>query len=249
MQRTVTSTTEGVNTTDGADARIRRVLPNRNLANADPFVLLDEFFVEPPTGFPEHPHGGFEIITYILEGGFRHKDSLGNDRTVMAGGLQKINAGRGIRHAEMPASEGLSHGLQLWVNLPRAEKGSDPDYEEVTPSQVPESSGEGYQVRIIAGADSPVRLRTPVLYLDVTVQPGKSWQGELPSDYNGFVYVLRGSGRFGANSGPGEEGRLLMLGEGDSLGATAEGETPLHFVLIAGQPHGEPIRLRGSFVE
>ncbi|BDG62389.1 pirin family protein [Caldinitratiruptor microaerophilus] len=235
---------------EGAGARVRRAFPTPRLRTADPFVLLDEFFVEPPAGFPEHPHRGFEIITYMLDGAFRHRDSLGNDRTIPAGGLQRITAGRGIWHAEMPGQEGLNHGLQLWINLPRRLKGVDPEYQEVAAGEIPEDTGEGYRVRIVVGDRSPVRLHTPVQYLDVAVEAGHGWETTVPPDHRGFVYVLVGEGQFG----PGGDvrlrpGQLLLVGEGEPVRVRAGGDEPLRFVLVTGRPHGEPIRLRGPFVD
>jgi len=248
-QRHVTATVRAVDTPEGAGARVKRALPNSQLGVLDPFVLLDEFFVQPPAGFPEHPHRGFEIVTYVLEGGFGHRDSAGNVETVSAGGLQKINTGRGMSHSEMPVGTELGHGLQLWINLAKAQKSLEPEYQTVPALGIPEVEGPDNLVRTIVGDGSPVTLHTPVLYLDVTLQPGAQWGAEVPRTHNGFVYVLRGSGRFGPEGAPGRAGEMLALGEGDSLSARAEGDEPLRFALIAGEPHNEPIRLRGPYVD
>ncbi len=247
-ERNVTATVRAVETAEGAGARVKRAIPNE-LGVLDPFVLLDEFYVNPPAGFPEHPHRGFEIVTYVLEGAFGHRDSLGTDQMVSAGGLQKISAGRGIWHSEMPGGTGLSHGLQLWVNLARQDKGLAPDYQSLRADEVPERAGQGVQTRVIVGPGSPVILHTPVLYLDVTLQPNTPWREQVPAEFAGFVYVLAGSGTFGADGASGHAGELLALGAGEDVSATSEGQQALRFVLVAGEPHREPIRLRGPYVD
>ena len=248
-QRTVIATVRAEETAEGAGARVKRAIPSAELGVLDPFVLLDEFMVGAGAGFPEHPHRGFEIITYVLEGGFGHKDSLGNDSMVGAGGLQKINTGRGLYHSEMPAQAGRSSGLQLWINLARDLKGLEPEYQGVPAAQIPETSGDGWRQRTIVGPDSPVTLHTPVLYLDATVEPGGDWHTDVPDDFRAFVYVLHGAGRFGNDGQVGRGGQLLALGPGDSFGAQAAGQEPVRFAFIAGRPHNEPIRMRGPYVD
>src|SRR6056297_2002791 len=153
-------------TSDGAGARIKRLFPGPAFSHFDPFVLLDEFFVTPEAGFPEHPHQGFEAVTYMLEGAFRHKDNLSNDSVVSAGGVQRFSAGKEIRHAEMPGTDGMNHGLQLWINLPRDMKDSSPTYQQVNPKDIPVESQNGVEIRTIIGNDSPVAVNTNVLYQD-----------------------------------------------------------------------------------
>lgn len=249
MSKSVSAPLRGIDMLEGAGARIRRAFPTSSLAPQDPFVLLDEFMVEPGTGFPEHPHRGFEIITYMLEGSFRHKDNLGNDREIGAGGLQKITAGRGIRHSEMPGAHGLNHGLQLWINLPRRLKQIDPDYQEVTADQIPTIQEAGRRVRIIAGPDTAVRLRTPIIYLDVELEPRAAWSYHLPDDYRGVIYLLAGEGRFDTVAAGTDTGQVMLLGAGEQVSAQAGAEAPVRFALIAGRPHGEIPHLRGPFVD
>ncbi|MBX6378919.1 MAG: pirin family protein, partial [Clostridia bacterium] len=175
---------------------------------------------------------------------------LGNDRTIEAGGLQRITAGRGIQHAEMPGQEGVNHGLQLWINLPRRLKGVEPEYQEVEATAIPEDRGRGFRVRTVVGDGSPVRLHTPVLYLDVTVEAGQGWESAVPSDHRGFVYVLTSRGEFGPRGDVElQAGQLLLLEEGEPVRVRARGSEPLRFVLVTGRPHGEPMRLWGPFVD
>ena len=228
-------------TAEGAGARVKRAFPSYELRTLDPFVLLDEFFVVPPAGFPEHPHGGFEIVTYMLEGAFRHWDNLGNDRTIPVGGVQRITAGRGIRHSELPGTDGMNHGLQLWVNLPKRLKSIDPGYQEVLAEEMPQLRGEAWAARVIVGESSPTRLHTLVLYLDVRLEPGARFRRRLPEGWTVLVYVLEGE----LSQPEARPGILLTLEREVELGSV----TAARFALIAGEPWREPIRLAGSFVE
>lgn len=246
MSRGISEVISAPETAEGAGAMVKRALPYGRMTFVDPFVLLDEFFVRPPAAFPEHPHRGFEIVTYILDGSFRHADTLGNDSTVLAGGLQRITAGAGIRHSEMPASEGLNHGLQLWINLPRALKGIEPGYQGVPGNQIPEASGSGYRVRTIVGPGSPVDLRTPVRYYDVALDGGAVWQEELPGGYGALLYVLQGSVSVGDRKIAGAQMGIL---DGDKDVRVLGGEDGARFALIAGKPHGETVRFNGPFVD
>ena len=133
---------EAVETAEGAGAIVKRVFPTGQLKHFDPFPLLDEFNIEPPAGFPEHPHGGFEAVTYMLQGGFHHTDNLGNDSTVMAGGAQRFTAGKPIMHSELPGTEGSNRGLQLWIRLPTKLRDLEPTYQQVDPKDIPERDTE-----------------------------------------------------------------------------------------------------------
>jgi redox-sensitive bicupin YhaK (pirin superfamily) len=249
MLRSVVEIVTAPETPEGAGAVVKRALPFGYTNVVDPFVLLDEFFVRPPAAFPDHPHRGFEIVTYMLDGSFRHRDSMGNDSTIQAGGLQRITAGAGIVHAELPMTQGLNHGLQLWINLPRALKGIPADYQGVPGEHLPESSGDGYRVRTVVGPGSPVKLQTRVLYFDVSLQPQARWESDVPAGLAAVLYAFQGSdGRVGESQAEVGAGALAILGEGDSVRVLA-GREPLRFALIAGQPHGEPIRMRGPYVD
>jgi len=241
---------EAVEMEEGAGATVRRVFPTDRLRHVDPFVLLDEFTVAPSAAFPEHPHGGFEAVTYMLGGAFRHRDDLGNDETVSAGGVQRFTAGKRIVHSELPGSDETSHGLQLWVNLPRELKDTEPTYQPVPASEIPETMEGETRFRTVvgeapAGKVSPVELRTDVVYLDVDLPPGGGFEHPIPSGWSGLIYVLEGEVRVGERStGRGEAalfeggGRLVLGADGGARAA-----------IIAGRPHEQPIRQRGSFVD
>lgn len=234
---------------EGAGAQVRRVFPTEQQRHLDPFVLLDEFTVIPPAAFPEHPHGGFEAVTYMLEGAFRHQDNLGNDQIVWAGGVQRFTAGKRLVHAELPGSYETSQGLQLWVNLPRALKEIEPDYQAVPAEDIPETEAGGVRERTVVGDGSPVGLHTDVRYVDVALEPDAAdgqltYEKEIPLDWNGLVYVLDGQVRL--SGGALVRGKAALFEGGGQLQVTAE--EPSRIVVLAGQPHGEPIHQRGSFV-
>lgn len=253
QSRAVLRVVPAVETPEGDGARVRRGIGSPRLPMLDPFLLLDEFFVEPPAGFPPHPHRGFETVTYMLDGAFRHEDTAGHRGVIGPGGLQRMTAGRGVWHSEMPGTPGMNHGIQLWVNLPRALKDIPPDYQDVAAANVPEVVHGGARVRLLAGAlgsaASPLRLQTPLLYLDVTLEPGEAGGCVLPipPDMDGCVYVLRGRGAFGREAAEGEPGHVLVLGPGDRLAARSR--TGVRFALLAGKPHREPVRRHGPFVD
>ncbi|MCF7886052.1 MAG: pirin family protein [Candidatus Marinimicrobia bacterium] len=232
-------------TTDGAGAKISRVFPGHSLRHIDPFVLLDEFFVSAEASFPEHPHRGFEAITYMLEGAFRHKDNLGNDSVVAAGGAQRFSAGKEIRHAELPGTENMNHGLQLWINLPGKLKNMEPTYQQVEPEDIPKKEENGVYIRSIVCENSPLTLHTKVEYIDVEMDQGAWFEKHIPAEWNTIIYVIDNNLIFDdLTLTPGE----AIIGEfKNSLKVQAPERS--RFVLITGQPHNEPIRQRGSIVE
>ena len=229
---------------EGAGAQVRRLFPTRRQQHVDPFVLLDEFTVNPTAGFPDHPHGGFEAVTYMLEGAFRHRDNLGNDQMVSAGGVQRFTAGKRIVHAELPGTDKTSHGLQLWVNLPQRLKKIEPDYQPVPSDEIPQREEDGVRVRTVVGKGSPVELHTDVRYVEVTVESEGVFTEEIPEDWNGLIYVLDGEVRVGDETLDRAEAGIFRGGGEVRVTAT---ETS-RFVVIAGAPLDEPIRQRGSFV-
>jgi redox-sensitive bicupin YhaK (pirin superfamily) len=227
------------------------------LEEVDPFLLLDEARIDPKgPGFPEHPHRGFEILTYILEGWGSHKDNMGNQGRIEAGGLMKLSAGSGIWHGEQAGGEGpgngdkpVAHGIQFWVNLPLAEKKRKPEFQILPAADVPVQEKDGSITRVLVGPGSPVKMVTPMQYLDVTLKPGASWSWDLPEAWQGYVYVLDGTGNFGSNAAEGRDGHLLILDEGGPLEAKNPRKEELRFMLAAGQPLKQPVRWNGPFVD
>ncbi len=253
---------------DGAGVRLNRSIATANLPALDPFLLLDEFNSEDKddyiAGFPEHPHRGFETVTYMIEGRMRHEDNAGNSGLLRSGGVQWMTAGRGILHSEMPEQEdGRMQGFQLWVNLPSRLKMSDPRYQDIEPEDVPTVETEtGATVRVIAGehggATGPVQdVFVRPLYLDITLPAGASVSQSVPAGHTGFVYVFGGEGvtvTEGEPKGDGGEGfpvryrNLAVLGDGDRVGLRNDTGAEARLLLVAGAPIGEPIARYGPFV-
>lgn len=256
MRRKVVKKVLSVEQAEGRGARVRRSIGRKELRRLDPFLMLDEFRVRPPAGFPDHPHRGFETVTYMLKGAFKHEDFCGHQGVISKGDLQWMTAGRGVVHSEMPATDGENVGLQLWVNLPKAQKLIEPAYQELLATEIPNVTQDGTSVKVIAGesmgAQSPVRTQTPVYYLDFEQQPGARVIQEVPQSWNAFLYVL--SGMIKVQSEDEEEDveseahHTLVLSDGDSVQITNMGPEKAHFVLIAGQPIGEPVAQYGPFV-
>ncbi|KAJ6674725.1 PIRIN-LIKE PROTEIN [Salix viminalis] len=238
---------------EGDGAVVRRGIGRSEQKFLDPFLMLDEFSVSPPAGFPDHPHRGFETVTYMLQGGITHQDFAGRKGTIHTGDVQWMTAGRGIIHSEMPAGEGAQTGLQLWINLSSKDKMIEPRYQELLSDDIKRAEKDGAEVRIIAGesmgVQSPVYTRTPTMYLDFTLKPRAQVHQNIPESWNGFVYIIEGEGVFGkTNSSPSTAHHVLVLGPGDGLSAWNRSSKPLRFVLIAGQPINEPVAQYGPFV-
>ena len=213
----------------------------------DPFLMLDSFASDNPGdyigGFPEHPHRGFETVSYMIAGKMRHKDNAGHEGVIEAGGVQWMSAGRGVLHSEMPEQEdGLLQGFQLWVNLPAKSKMLPPAYQEFKADQIPVEAFDGGSVRVISGETAAGTVgavqgtATNPLYLDVTLNG--TFKQAIPSSHNGFIYVMAGE-----ISGV-SEGHVGVLGEGRSATFTGEGR----FLLIAGARLNEPVARGGPFV-
>lgn len=231
-------------TFDGKDAAVARVFPSPRLPSLDPFVLLDEFDVRVPAGFPDHPHRGFEAFTYMLDGVFEHRDSMGNESSIGAGGIQRFNSGAGARHSEMPGTPGRNRGLQLWVNLPRAKKQMAPEYQGVPGDAMPVDERDGQRVRTVVGPGSPAALHTEVEYLDVTLLADGSFDRVIPAGHTTLLYVLDGKVSVGHREVT--LGHALVLGEGE---LRARGTAGTRLAWLRGKPHHEPIRHRGPFVD
>ncbi|XP_051118315.1 pirin-like protein [Andrographis paniculata] len=238
---------------EGVGAVVRRSIGRPELKSLDPFLMLDEFAVCPPAGFPDHPHRGFETVTYVLQGGITHQDFSGHKGTIHAGEVQWMTAGRGIVHSEMPAGEGTHKGLQLWINLSSKDKMMEARYQELLSNEIPKAEKDGVEVKVIAGeamgAHSPVYTRTPTMYLDFTLQPNSQCHQPIPESWNAFVYILQGEGVFGApDAQPCGAHHMLVLGPGEGLSAWNGSEEAVRFILVGGQPIGEPVVQHGPFV-
>ncbi|XP_050256507.1 pirin-like protein [Quercus robur] len=238
---------------EGDGAVVRRGIGRTDLKNLDPFLMLDDFSVTPPAGFPDHPHRGFETVTYMLEGGITHQDFAGHKGTIGPGDVQWMTAGRGIIHSEMPAGGETSKGLQLWINLSSKDKMIEPRYQELLRGDIERAEKDGVEVRIIAGesmgVQSPVYTRTPAMFLDFTLKPRAQMHQSIPESWNSFVYIIEGEGVFGIpNSSPVAAHHVLVLGPGDGLSVWNRSSKALRFVLIAGQPLNEPVVQYGPFV-
>ncbi|WP_181233863.1 pirin family protein [Enhygromyxa salina] len=229
---------------DGAGATVQRVFPGPDLRHLDPFVVLDDFDVRRPAGFPDHPHRGFEAFTYMIEGAFHHRDSMGNDSVIGPGGTQRFCSGSGARHSEMPGTDGANRGLQLWVNLPRRLKQMAPNYVGIAGADMPVFPGEGHVLREVVGPRSPVSLQTEVEYFDLELFADASFEHEVLVGRNALIYVL--------------EGEVSLLGQrlarGEALLPTSgvvniSAAQPSRVLWLSGKPHGEPINHRGPYVD
>jgi quercetin 2,3-dioxygenase len=246
----------GQPTSDGAGVRLTRVLTQDLQRRLDPFLMLDAFGSDSAddyiAGFPDHPHRGFETVTYMLAGRMRHRDSAGNEGLLQSGGVQWMTAGRGVIHSELPEqTEGRMEGFQLWLNLPAKDKMTPPWYRDLQSPEVPEWHGEGVTARVIAGASHGVvgavqRDGTAALYLDIHLPAGAGFEQPLPPQHNSFVYVYRGSVWIGEREVP-QQRMAILANRGDGL-RVAAGADGARLLLIAGQPLNEPIAQHGPFV-
>ena len=256
--RKIARVVRGMPTSDGAGVRLTRVIGSPQLMDLDPFLMLDEFGTDRPedyiAGFPDHPHRGFETVTYMLDGRMRHRDNHGNSGLLVPGAVQWMSAGRGLVHSEMPEQqEGRMRGFQLWINLPARLKMSEPRYQEFPPDQIPSvAPAPGVVVKIIAGEAGGVRgpveqAATDPVYLDLHLQPGANFAQPLPEHHSAFLYVYEGALAVDGVM-PVLAQQLAMLGSGESLvvRATAEGTT--RAILVAGRPLREPVARYGPFV-
>lgn len=256
--RTVDRVVRGIATSDGAGVKLTRVLTQNLQRRLDPFLMLDAFGTDNKDdyigGFPDHPHRGFETITYMLAGRMRHRDSAGHEGLLENGGAQWMVAGSGVVHSELPEQEdGRMEGFQLWLNLPAADKMTTPWYRDVPAAAIPTVElPSGGTVRVLAGASHGVagavtRPVTEPLYLDVHLPAGQSFAQALPAGHNAFVYVYRGAVTIGDAVVEAQRmGVLDNAGGSDGVVVTAGEDT--RFLLIAGQPLNEPIAQYGPFV-
>ncbi len=262
LTRTVTKIVKAQPTSDGAGVRLFRTIGSQALDSLDPFLLLDEFKSEQSNdylaGFPDHPHRGFETVTYMLAGSMQHKDHKGNEGNLVAGSVQWMTAGRGIIHSEMPKQDnGMMWGFQLWVNLPAAEKMTAPRYQDIPPEDVPETTlANGTKIRVIAGESAGLQgavqgIVTNPLYLDVHVPCTTTHSLSVQKGHTALCYVFGGQGQFGAtDTVPGQQiatQQLALLSDGEELTVKTENDS-VRFLLLAGKPLREPIARYGPFV-
>ena len=259
--RRVVSTVRGQPTSDGAGVKLTRVIGQRALDMLDPFLMLDEFRSDSASdyigGFPNHPHRGFETVTYMLAGRMRHGDNQGNSGLLRPGSVQWMTAGRGIVHSEMPEQEnGLMWGFQLWVNLPAKDKMTAPRYQDIAPESIPEATpASGVRVRVLAGSIGDVvgpvgGIAVEPVYFDIALEPGARFAAPLPQGHNAFAYVYEGA----VDLGPVDASRRIQRGElavldrdgGDVL--VSAGAEPARLILVAGKPLNEPVAKYGPFV-
>ncbi|GAA4861513.1 pirin family protein [Luteimonas vadosa] len=251
----------GSATSDGAGVRLTRVIGGAELPDLDPFLLLDEFGTDRPedylAGFPDHPHRGFETVTYMLDGRMRHCDNHGNEGLLVPGSVQWMTAGRGLVHSEMPEQEsGRMRGFQLWVNLPARDKMTAPRYQEFAAERIPVARpAPGVSVKVIAGevggVQGPiVQPATDPLYVDLVLDAGAGWSLPLPEGHNAFAYVYEGAVTI-ADAGDGARDlgaqELGVLGGGGRLRLRAAGQGA-RLIVVAGRPLREPVARHGPFV-
>ena len=256
--RTIERIVTGVPTSDGAGVKLTRVLTQNLQHRLDPFLMLDNFHSDDPgdylAGFPDHPHRGFETVTYMIAGRMRHRDSSGNSGLLQNGGVQWMTAGRGIIHSEMPEQEnGVMEGFQLWLNLPAKRKMIPAWYRDISKAEIPEYvTAEGVTVRVIAGSSNGVagamtREETEPLYLDIDLPADSLFSTALPADHNAFIYVYRGEIMVGSTQlSERRMGILTNAPQADGVVLIASG--PAKAILVAGKPLGEPIVQHGPFV-
>ena len=259
-QKTVAKVVRGMPTSDGAGVSLTRIIGQPDLPRLDPFLMLDFFGSDNPgeyiAGFPPHPHRGFQTVTYMLAGKMRHKDSVGNEGVIDAGGIQWMNAGRGIIHEEMPEQEeGLLQGFQLWVNLPAKEKMSAPNYQDIQPDSVPTVQIQNASVKVLAGEVDGVKgpVKTTAVaptFLDIDLKSGQC-DIALKSNEAAFLYVYEGN----ITVGKGDQAQKTMLESGE-LGVLSQQGTRISFssekgskiIVVSGKPINEPIVQYGPFV-
>jgi quercetin 2,3-dioxygenase len=242
----MTLTVSNVNTVpEGDGIEVKRLFPLHERMNFDPFVLWDHFDIGPGHGFPDHPHRGFEAITYMFEGGMNHKDNLGNESFVTAGGAQRFTAGSGLVHSELPAEKGQSNGIQLWINLPKRLKTIDPEYQQVNTADFPVTNIEGGQIKTIVGNNSPLKLKTEVIYQYATLEKQSTYELELKSGMRGLVYVMNGSIKVNEESVKIDQ--AVFIENIEKLTISAEENS--QFMISMGIPHGEPIHQHGPYVD
>jgi hypothetical protein len=268
IARPVEQVANAIASFEGAGFPVWRPFPGAlDLQHTDPFLMLDQmgpvdYLPGQAVGAPDHPHRGFETVTYLIDGEMEHRDSHGGGGVIRGGDTQWMTAGAGLVHSEMPTEKvmrdgGLLHGVQLWVNLPRADKRAEPRYQDITGDQLSLFRNEDGTalVRLIAGevagVKGPGNTHTPIALAHATLEAGAHLAVEWPREFNALVYVLSGSGRVGGTDGESvTSGQVAALGAGDVLIVDADAETdePLEVLLLGGKPIREPVFSYGPFV-
>ena len=255
--RTISHVIEPQLVVEGAGVLLRRSISPRVSNEQDPFLLFDHFAFNNPLegplrGFPMHPHRGIETVTYMLDGVTSHRDSLGNSGEIGPGDVQWMTSGRGILHEEMPrrSTSGNIYGFQLWVNLPAAQKMSQPRYQEVNASTIPIVEKDGATIRLVAGEVDGVKgpvteIAASPLYMDVKLAPGSKFIYPIPSGHTALAYVFEGTGEFSREVVE-SVSMVVFNDDGDQL--EVKSEAGVRFMLIAGAPFKEPIVPYGPFV-
>lgn len=243
---------------DGAGVKLKRSIGRNEAARIDPFLMLDAFSSENPddylAGFPPHPHRGFETVTYMLDGHMIHRDHMGNEGDLLAGGVQWMKAGRGVIHEERPQRvDGLMRGFQLWINLPAAEKMQPASYQNIEPEEVPQLNGDGFELKLVAGELSlegsslkgPVQnSATEPLYGDLQLEAGREIELALPQSHNAALYLFEGEAEVAGELI--EQHQVSELTEGKGVLIKAQSDSRL--LILAGKPINEPVVQYGPFV-
>jgi len=266
-ERTISQVITAKTTTEGDGFIVHRPFPNDSIRDFDPFLLLDEMGpinLSPgeAKGASDHPHRGFETITYVIDGAFEHKDSQGNSGKLFSGDVQWMTAGSGVIHSEMPEKEftekgGRLHGFQLWVNLPKKDKMIKPRYQDVQSKDIPlvKSRDGKIQVKVIAGesmgACAVIETKIPIIYLHFTIMPGGKLTQLVSKNYNAFAYVTNGEGLFGTEKKIVlKQQAVFFKTDGDEIiiSLPSNAAVPLDVILLAGVPINEPVKRYGPFV-
>ena len=258
QSRSVERLVTGRPTSDGAGVKLTRVLTQALQRRLDPFLMLDAFGSDNPddyiAGFPDHPHRGFETVTYMIAGRLQHRDSAGHQGLLENGGVQWMTAGRGVIHSEIPQQEaGVMEGFQLWLNLPASDKMSEPWYRDFAAAELPRfATDAGVAVTVIAGASHGVsgavtREATAPLYLDLHLPAGTRFGQPLPAGHNAFVYVYRGNARIAGTALPTNR-MAILANEAAADGVVIEADDEARALLVAGRPLNEAIAQYGPFV-
>ena len=255
MNRELIQIIEGLETSDGAGVKLRRIIGGPDLNMLDPFLLFDEFGSDDPDdyigGFPPHPHRGFETITYMLNGKFKHKDSAGNEGYLSDGSVQWMTAGKGVIHSEMPEqTDGLSRGFQLWLNLPKKLKMIEPSYNDIPAESIPKVNIPGGYIKVICGEingmKGPGRAHTGMLYYDISLSMGNNIEISVVDDWNSFIYTYNGKAKIANRSL--NSGQLGVFSDSGIVDLHADGSSDLKCIIVGGEKLNEPVARGGPFV-